>query len=691
MRILNFRYFSNRPGFKPGLLLISAVYALFILLMLGKLSLLHSNLQLPYIDMGSTDVLIAAGSLLALSFWVFWLPPGGRLPALLVLNMLMTALIFSDLVYFRYFGDFLTVPVLLQAGQVESLGGSIAELLRWQDLWLFADWPFLLAAGLWSMSRSRKRRHIKALSNADSLSSSAAAASSQAGSPDNDGLNAAQTHGRSPQAGRFARMSKRFAAGLIILIIGFSAAFFPIRHASQTWAQNLLENNWWNMSLYNVTGLPAFHAIDAYRYAQTAVGKTRELPQDRMEVIREWFSASQASRSNSGDLFGKYAGSNVVVVQGEAFMNFFVGKKINGQPITPNLDALRSDSLYFDNFYHQTGQGRTSDADLAVNFSLHPLPSGSVFIRYADNTFETMPSILKKHDYAANVYHAYDGSFWNRNRMYREMGYDRFYTEKDYEIDEPLGWSLGDRSFLNQSVGFMENTPEPFYSFLIGLSSHHPYNLALDDEERLNVGEYEGTTFGSYLQSVHYVDSALGDMVNRLKTDGLWENTIFVFYGDHDYSLDEREAAGDLMGRELSPFDYEQLMGQVPLLIHLPDGAMSGTYDQPGGQLDLMPTLLPLLGIDAGEHFLMGNDLLDRRIDDNRLVVLRSGAFTDGEIYYTPSADGVFENGICIDLKTRQQTDVGRARAGYEEAVKRLAISDDLIARDLIPALKSGR
>ncbi|OWA33000.1 phosphoglycerol transferase [Saccharibacillus sp. O16] len=639
--------------------------------MLIKLKLLHDNLQLPYIDMNATDTLIAAGSLLALSFWVFWLPPRGRVPALIGLDLLLTVLIFADLVYFRYFGDFLTVPVLLQAGQVESLGGSIAELLRWHDLWLFADWLLLIGLGIWSGMRRRSQRASRLLasngSNGDlSLRSDTFA-----------------------EGGRRRRLLGRFTAGLLVLVIGASAAFFPIRQASQTWAKNLLENNWWNMSMYNVTGLLAFHAIDAYQYTRTAIGKGQELSEERLNEINAWFDEHRSSRSASPGQLGRYQGSNVVMIQGEAFMNFFIGKKINGQPITPNLDALMNDSLYFNQFYHQTGQGRTSDADLGANVSLHPLPSGSVFIRYADNSFDTLPSVLKPQGYAANVYHAYDGSFWNRTRMYKQMGYDRFYTEKDYAQDEPLGWSIGDRSFLDQSVGFMEETPQPFYSFLISLSSHHPYNLALKDEEKLDVGEFAGTTFGDYIQAVHYVDSALGDMVKRMKQDGLWEHTIFVFYGDHDYSLDEREAAGKIMGRELSKFDYDQLMAQVPLLIHLPDGALAGTYDKPAGQLDIMPTLLNLLGVDAGDYKLMGRNLLNEDAAADSLVVLRSGAFTDGKIYYEPSADGVFENGLCYDLKTRQQTDVERARAGYEEAVKRLGISDDVIARDLIPKLKS--
>ncbi|GGN91558.1 LTA synthase family protein [Saccharibacillus kuerlensis] len=687
MRLFHLNPSSSKPGLQPGFLLTLALYALFILSTLGKLRLLHSNLQLPYITMDAANVLIAIGSLLALSFWIFWLPSGGQLPALAGLHLLITGLIFADLIYFRYFGDFITVPVLLQAGQMESLGGSIAELLRWQDLWLFADWPLMLAAGLWSW---RRRSAVKRLASSASHGSFDDSFEIEGRSSYRYGPLPASAAASSAVGRRSRRLLRRFAAGLLVLTLGLSAAVFPIRHASQTWAKNLLENNWWNMSMYNVTGLLAFHAIDAYQYAQTAIGKGRELPSERIDEIRQWFAERESKTSGTDALFGRYKDSNIIVVQGEAFMNFFVGKKLNGQSLTPNLDKLMEDSLYFDNFYHQTGQGRTSDADFSANASLHPLPSGSVFIRHAENVFHTMPSILKQQGYAANAYHAYDGSFWNRNRMYKEMGYDRFYAEHDFEIDERLGWSLGDRSFLNQSVGFMEQTSQPFYSFLITLSSHHPYNLNLEEEDRIDLGEFQDSTFGNYLQSMHYLDSALGDMVNRLKEDGLWEKTIFVFYGDHDYSLNESAAVSRLLGGEVSAFDYERMMAQVPLLIHLPDGAMAGTYENPGGQLDLMPTLLPLLGIDTADYFFMGSNLLDRSADKNRLVVLRSGAFTDGTIYYTPSADGVFENGICYDLATGQQTDVNKARAGYAEAVNRLAISDDIITRDLIPVLQQN-
>src|SRR5690606_17937437 len=129
------------------------------------------------------------------------------------------------------------------------------------------------------------------------------------------------------------------------------------------------------------------------------------------------------------------------------------GKTISGQEITPNFNKLMGESLYFSNFYHQTGQGRTSDADFSSNSSLHPLPTGSVAVRYPHHTFDVLPQILKTQaSYTADAFHAYEGSFWNRNNMYQAMGYDRFYSKKDFQLDEPLGWSLGDKSFFRQSL-----------------------------------------------------------------------------------------------------------------------------------------------------------------------------------------------------------------------------------------------
>ncbi len=101
--------------------------------------------------------------------------------------------------------------------------------------------------------------------------------------------------------------------------------------------------------------------------------------------------------------------------------------------------------------------------------------------------------------------------------------------------------------------------------------------------------------------------------------------------------------------------------------------------------LDMTPSLLHLLGVNASPYYLMGNDMFNNK--EKKLVVLRTGAFDDGNIFYIPSADGVFEHGTAYDLKTRKATDIERARAGFEEAQKRLNISDELITGDLTSSI----
>lgn len=630
------------------------LYLIFLVLMLLKLMWLHHNLHAYNITMGLLDKVIAIGSLLLLSFWTWWLPRRGMILSLVVINLLLTALIYADMVYYRYFQDFLTIPVLMQARQVDALGDSIATLIHASDLWFFADWLAIIPYG--AILLFSRRNRISRLSTTS------------------NGLeNYSNYRGKK-------RGMRRLTAGGIALVLGLCLAVGPIYFYSKTWAKGLFDNNWWNVSMYNVTGLLAFHGYDLYNYAKDHIGSGPEADPADVEQAKSFFADRQNNASSENALFGNYKDSNLIIVQGEAFMNFMIGQSIGGQEITPHFNELMRESQYYSHFYHQTGQGRTSDADFGANISLHPLPVGSAFVRYADHAYDSLPSILKDNGYSTNVFHAYESGFWNRYTMYQNMDYDKFYSKNDFEQDDPLGWSLSDESFFRQSVQKMDSeVTEPFYSFLITLSSHHPYALPRD-KQQLDVGEFEGTMFGDYLQSVHYVDSALGSMVEDLKNRGLWDKTIFMFYGDHDNSIKEQAQYEQFLGRSLNELDMEQIMNEVPLLVHLPDGAEAGTIDQPAGQLDITPSALHLLGI-PDEYYHMGNDIYD---GSSRTVVLRSGAFTDGSVFYIPSDDYIYENGSCYDLSTRNKTDINACNSGHDEASKRLHVSDTVITYDLI-------
>ncbi len=598
------------------------------------------------------------GAVLLVSFWTIFLGARARAVGLAVLDAGLSFLIFADLIYFRYFKDFISVPVLLQAGQVGELQESIWSLMRAGDWIYFADLPIAFALAGWMLwKHSAKRKPAAAFES------------------------------RARRSGIGFLWRKLLPASLVFAV-GWSLVYYPVEEQKNGWASGLFVGNWWNVPIYNVTGLLGFHGYDTYRYAKEHWFGAK-LPEEQILEAKSWFEERRQSQKQmeSEPMFGQYRGKNVLIVQAEAFQTFVLGQSIGGEEITPNLNRLIGQSLYFPNFYHQTAQGRTSDADFLTSCSMHPLPTGSAFIRFAGNEFDCAPGIMKSLGYDATVHHAYDGSFWNRNNMYHNMAYDQFYTIKDYRIDEPIGWSLGDESFFRQTMEQLkERNHSPFYALSITLSSHHPFKLPYVNQE-MNAGDLSGTIMGDYIQAAHYVDSAVGKLVRDLQDEGLWDDTILIFYGDHDNSVYDWNLYEKFFGRAVSELDKDRIVRQVPFFIHLPGDDQAGIFEKAVGQIDTLPTLMHLLGVPAEGRYLMGLSMLS---EARKSVVFRNGGFTDGKVYFVPSGDGLIENGRCYSLESEEQTeiDVASCAEGAESAKRDLSVSDMTIENNLLPVFR---
>src|SRR5699024_40280 len=145
--------------------------------------------------------------------------------------------------------------------------------------------------------------------------------------------------------------------------------------------------------------------------------------------------------------------------------------------------------------------------------------------------------------------------------------------------------------------------------FFVALTSHHPYDIQGEFRE-LDVTGYEGL-FANYLHSVHYVDQAVGELIERLKAEGLWDESILMIYGDHDYGVDENEWMAQIAGVEPDPLTITQLYDQIPMITHLPNDEAQSVYENSGGQIDIAPTVLHLLGIAPEPLYMMGENLTD--------------------------------------------------------------------------------
>lgn len=625
---------------------------LFLGLNLIKLAQLHKSFEMygrPFSDF----IWISIGAMGLMIFWMYWLSFRGKIIVLGCTHFFLTWLMYSDLIYYRYFADLVSVPVLMQINQTGELMNSIYTLIEATDYVYFIDWiiilPYFIYV-LWSQRASQFALQEKP-----------------------------------PVKKRFSRKS---IVSLSALLLSATLFFVPFLQAKNYSAKDLFESNWWNLGLYHAVGLFAYHGFDVYRNARDHWFNDHQLSVEEVNNLKTWLAESSSIRAahEQDSSFGAYRGANVIVVQVEAMQNFMIGQSYAGQEITPNFNALLKNSAYFSQFYHQTGQGRTSDADFVANCSLYPLPVGSVFIRYAQNDNVCLPRLLKQAGYSTNVFHAFEGGFWNRNMMYSHMGYDTFYSKKDFPVGERVGWSTGDKDFFTQSVQYMAEKPQPFSSFLITLSSHHPYGIDTK-YKTLNLGDLNSTILGNYLQSIHYVDAALGLLIQQLKDQGIWNNSMLIVYGDHDNSIHDMKLYETLLGHVPTNLEQLQINKQIPLLIHLPDEKRAGIYPQPRGQIDLAPTILHLLGISSAGLPYMGTPLLTNTASPVRPVKLHDRSFVSQEHYYLASEDHEFTHGKCYDATSGVQIELSACQADAERTATELSYSEQIIKYNYVNPL----
>ncbi|WP_261131733.1 LTA synthase family protein [Bacillus sp. Marseille-Q3570] len=581
-------------------------------------------------------VMVSFGSILIASFWTLLFKGKKRWISLLVLDGLLTFIIVADAVYYRYFEDIISSTVLMQFKQVSSLGSSISNLFSWSDLLFIIDLiiliPVVILAIKWSKGNLR------------------------------------------------SSIWMRITTAIMALMIGIFCAYYPIKVFLGFGGSWLFEKTLSNMRVYDLTGLLGFHGYDTYRFISESLD-SQTVTAERKDEIQDWFLKHQEVLSTKSDYYGIAEGKNVIIIQLEAFQSMLIDEKVNGQEITPNLNKLKKESLNFTNFYDQTASGRTSDAEFLLNTSLYPLPSGSAYIKHSGNEFSSTPALFKEEGYSTEAYHAYKPSFWNRYIMYQTLGFDEFNSLDDFKETETIGWTISDKAFLNQSAEMMEQQNKPSYSMLITLTSHYPYEFP-EKHKKMDLTGLNDTTFKNYLQSAHYVDEAMGKFIQKLKDQGVWDDSVVMLYGDHDSGLmaEDGEMA-KFMEVDKNKTEYLKEKERLPLMIRLPDGEKAGTYEKTMGQIDLGPTLMHLLGIDMSKEYMIGTPAF---VEHQNPVVFRSGSYITEEVVYQASIDGVFDNGSCYDLELKEKINLVNCQEPYEKAVNQLQMSDQILGSDLI-------
>lgn len=498
---------------------------------------------------------------------------------------------------------------------------------------------------------------------------------------------------------------KLVKTGLItsLSLFAVAALFMPLN----AWSR--LYNLWNRESVVMNHGIYVYQLDD---FIQSLTPKiTSILGHDKaLKKVTDYYKENKYTPSNN-EYTNIFKGKNIIVIHAESMQKFAMDLTFNNKEVTPNLNKLANEGIFFSNFYSQVGVGTSSDAEFTFNTSLMPSTKGTVFVNYFDRDYISIPKLLKEQGYYTYSMHANTGEFWNRNTMHKSLGYDKFYNKDSYTIDETIGLGLSDKSFFRQSVDIMKQIKEeenkPFYSLLIMLSNHTPFSdLALMEDYKTTIDvtidnqtvtrDYlNNTTMGNYLRSVHYADSAIGEFIDNLDKEGLLENTVLVIYGDHDARLDfedfnllyNYDPMTDTIKTEndegyipYTKYNYE-LDRKVPFIIWTKDQNYNLNVNTPMGMIDVLPTLGNMVGIHS--DYQLGKDVMNIKGDDNTVTFI-DGSFLTSKVYYNSPKGEIYS--INNEPITEEYI---KERA--KKSSDLIEVSNDIITYDFIKEIKKQK
>ncbi len=564
--------------------------------------------------------------------------PKPALAILLIIDILNTLLLYLNIIFYREFTDFITVKSVLGFSKVsQGLSGSSFSLMKPHDVIYWLDIAVFIGLLVWL-----KVKKIPIKSNPVSK----------------------------PMAIAVTCLSGLIFSGNLAL--------------SEANRPQLLQRTFDRSYIVKYLGIDAYTIYDGIKTGMTSSVRAHASSNGIDEVLD--YTKKHYAEPNP-ETFGIAKGKNVIVLHLESFQQFLINMKVDGQEVTPFLNSIFQNqaTISFDNFFHEVGQGKTSDAENMLETGTFGLPQGSLFTELgSDNVFQAAPAILGQTEgYTSAVFHGNVASFWNRDHVYKNLGYDNFFDRSYFdESDETLGYGILDKYLFRESAQYLEHLQQPFYTKFLSVTNHTPYYT--DDKNfdfpSLNTGN---STVDNYVRTAHYLDQSLEQFFTYLKKSGIYQNSIFVIYGDHfGISNTDNKDLASALGKDpdtWDEFDNAQ-MQRVPLMIHMP-GYTKGTVNHEyGGEIDVLPTLLHLLGIDDKNYLHFGTDLLSSQHD--QVVAFRNGNFVTPK--YTVLGGKAYNNqtGEIIDTKA---AGIDEEISKDQEKVKTaLSLSDKLNQENLL-------
>lgn len=480
--------------------------------------------------------------------------------AQIVVMALLDVLLVANLMYFRTYYSAIPASSYLEAGNLADFKASVTDSLRWADIVL----PLITIATAVMAFRYKTTKRQP--------------------------LTAVLKWWAAPLAG-FALL----LTGVNLCKGGFHKSLRSVRQSAYLCSADA--------PIFSVFGCIWYDITDA----------AEPITPEKQAEIERWL-ASQPKHQPADSVTEKR--SNLLIVFAESLESWVLEKKVNGKEITPCLNRLLKEksTLYAPNVLTQVKGGRSIDAQLMICSGLLPLMSGTYSSLYYDNTFYTIQKAMRGLKHSRSYLLTIDKvSTWNQGAVARSFGTDTIISYHDFKMTEAFGTHkrIGDASFFQQcrekiERGEVWKPGESVYMQFVTYSGHAPFKLP-DHLRTITFPASIPEKAADYMTTAHYTDKAIGDFVAYLKTLPQYKETIVVIVGDHEGLASYRQelvgnpaCRGLVSDKQLTPF----------IVLNSPVGMR---YDKFMGQIDIYPTLLNLMQLDAYRWHGLGQSILDPR------------------------------------------------------------------------------
>ncbi|AEV95699.1 LTA synthase family protein [Pediococcus claussenii] len=570
----------------------------------------------------------------------------------MLLDLANTVLLYLNVIYFREFTDFMTVNTMLGYSKVnQGLSQSSLTLTNIHDVFYWIDLVIILILLIMKKIKMDPRP-----------------------------------------------LPKKF--GFQITSLGFLMLGFNIMLGDMDRPQ-LISRTFDRSYIVKYLGLDSFTVYDAIQSEQNNKMRS-DANKSELTSVEDYVKHHYADPS--AVTFGKAKGKNIIIIHLESFQQFLIDDKIEGQTVTPFLNSIyhSKDTYSFDNFFNQVGQGKTSDAENMLETGSFGTAQGSLFARLgSDQTFQAAPAILKQHgNYSSAVFHGNTASFWNRNNVYKNMGYQNFFFASYYDVsgDKSTTYGLKDKLLFKDSINYLQHLQQPFYAKYITVTNHIPYTLDKEDSS-FKIPNTGDSTVDNYFRTANYLDQSVQEFFSFLKNSGLYNNSLILLYGDH-YGIsnssnpalaktfsqdpDHFKSFGKNPSENWTPYDDAQLQ-RVPLMIHIPGLKKGGIQHQYGGEIDVLPTLLHMVGVNTKSYLQFGSDLFSKQ--HSQVIAFRNQDFVTPDY---ASIGGTYYNAHTGEAIEHPDSKLRKQMAKDQNKVKeQLGMSDSLNDKNLLRFYKN--